>query len=162
MRHSDSGLPAKVSDNFIVLNPGHFSKEDVKAAYDRICSRKIKVKPEPVIPKPAKKKRLRQSAGPNKTEKEFEHFLDWMGHVSIVREGLGLRLGNGVVYWPDYVSRHPNTPDHLYVWEVKGFFRDDAAVKLKVAASLFPEFSFVLTWKDKSIQGGFSTQTIYP
>jgi len=39
--------------------------------------------------------------------------------------------------------------DRIELHETKGFMRDDAAVKLKVAADKFPEFLFVLVKKIK-------------
>ena len=56
-------------------------------------------------------------------------------------ERVKLKLADNTFYTPDYMVLHPG---HIAFHEVKGFMRDDAAVKLKVAAEMFPEFCFVL------------------
>jgi hypothetical protein len=69
----------------------------------------------------------------------------------------GLQLGGEIIsyeYEPEKLTLAPNctyTPDFLVIkadskefHEVKGFMRDDAAVKLKVAAVMFPEYKFIL------------------
>jgi hypothetical protein len=40
-------------------------------------------------------------------------------------------------------------PSRLVFVETKGFMRDDAAVKLKVAASMYPAFGWLLVTRDK-------------
>lgn len=59
-------------------------------------------------------------------------------------EGLKLRLADRTFYTPDFVVQLADGSLELH--ETKGFMRDDAAIKLKVAAETFP-FRFVLvTW----------------
>lgn len=104
-------------------------------------------------------KRLRQSQKqPNKLETAFAAYLEQtQPTLTGLRAGcVTLQLANGVRYTPDLVGW---VGDDLTAWEVKGFMRDDAAVKLKVAASLWPEISFVLVWKD---QGCWRQQEILP
>lgn len=113
---------------------------------------------------------LRQSgAGMNKTEALFlAHLQATFPGAWIEREPVALKLGNGVRYNPDFLVHEPadNTageswPAQLTAYEVKGHMRDDAAVKIKVAASRFPFIRFVLVWRS-SRAGGWAMQTIVP
>lgn len=77
----------------------------------------------------------------NKTEAAFLAKLraekwDWIGIQSIT-----LKLGDDCRYTPDFVTLRDGS---LVVWEVKGFFRDDAKVKIKAAARSFPFFNFIV------------------
>jgi len=55
-------------------------------------------------------------------------------------EPFGLRLADLTFYHPDFLVVFPG---HFEIHEVKGFWREDARVKIKVAAGLFPWFKFV-------------------
>ena len=61
-------------------------------------------------------------------------------------EPVKLRLAKNTYYAPDFLVV---CPDRFEFHEVKGFARDDAMVKLKVAARLFPWFCFVLVKRSK-------------
>lgn len=112
---------------------------------------------------------LRQDRGGlNKTEAAFDAHLR-ANAMRPLREGLTLRLGNGVRYSPDFVVITDATNGHavpvceIRCYEVKGFMRDDAAVKVKVAASLFPLFAFYLvTKRTKKQGGGWSIERVLP
>jgi hypothetical protein len=109
------------------------------------------------------KARLRQDTkGPNRTEAAFDAYLradDEQDHIK--REGITLRIGNGVRYTPDFTSQ--NLEGMTCFWEVKGFMREDAAIKVKVAASLFPFFIFYLvTKRTKKQGGGWSIEQVLP
>lgn len=54
-------------------------------------------------------------------------------------EAVKLRLANNTFYTPDFLIAYPT---HFEFIEVKGFWRDDARVKIKVAAQQFPNFKF--------------------
>ena len=57
-------------------------------------------------------------------------------------EAIKLRLAKRTWYTPDFMVW---TPEGIEIHETKGgFIRDDAAVKIKVAAETFKEFKFVL------------------
>lgn len=67
-------------------------------------------------------------------------------------EALTLRLADDTRYTPDFLVQH--TTGQLELEEVKGgFIRDDAAVKIKVAASLYP-FRFTMYQRLTQKQGG--------
>ena len=64
-------------------------------------------------------------------------------------EEIKFRLADKTWYTPDFFVR---MADGTYeVHECKGFMRDDAAVKIKVAARLFPCFVFRLFHKGKEV-----------
>jgi hypothetical protein len=102
---------------------------------------------------------IRQSTKPklNKTEAAFLESLEHTGHDTIHVQAITLTLANGVRYTPDFVCT--TTGGSVYAYEVKGFMRDDAAVKIKVAAKEYPWISFCLVVKRK---GGWSHQQVYP
>ena len=102
-------------------------------------------------------KRLRQNSGPklNKTEAAFGEWLaEHQPGAKVYAQGLTFLLGNGVRYTPDYIVRTYEedslgkiTSLQITAYEVKGFMRDDAAVKIKVAASLYSWVTFKLVWR---------------
>ena len=65
-------------------------------------------------------------------------------------EPLKLRIGRGAYYTPDFVV-YPGQPSlyNLFIYEVKGFWREAARVRIKVAAERYPNFNFVaVTYSD--------------
>lgn len=93
---------------------------------------------------------LRQKSGPalNKWESAFFDRLkiDNPG-CDVLAHPVTLRLANGVRYTPDFIVFGPIGAMHAY--EVKGHMRDDAAVKIKVAASTYPKIQFTLVTRVK-------------
>jgi hypothetical protein len=61
-------------------------------------------------------------------------------------EAVKSRLADRTFYTPDFLVVYP---DHFEFHEVKGFAMDDAMVKIKVAARLYPWFRFVLVRYDR-------------
>lgn len=112
------------------------------------------------ISKPA----LRQDrSGMNKTEADFLAHLKATTprEIEIHREGLGMRIGNGCVYWPDFITSDAHF-DMVCAYEIKGFMRDDAAVKIKAAAAKFRTFKFFLVFRDKSQASGWRIEEVMP
>ena len=62
-------------------------------------------------------------------------------------ESLKLRLADKTFYTPDFLVMLPS--GELEFHEVKGFWEDDARVKIKVAAEQYPEFGFIAVMWDK-------------
>ncbi len=64
------------------------------------------------------------------------------------REPIKVRLAGRTWFTPDFAVWFPYTADTISgrftLIEVKGFMRDDASVKLKVAADLYPEWRWLL------------------
>lgn len=80
--------------------------------------------------------RLREHAGE----------LAWVRH-----HPFGLRLADRTFYHPDYAVMRADGV--LEVYEVKGFWEEDARVKIKVAAEQFP-FPFIAVTRRKRAEGG--------
>ncbi len=86
--------------------------------------------------------------GMNKTERSFAETLNQhMDEILVWYFGsFKLRLAGATWYTPDfYVNLYSHRPTLV---EVKGFFRDDAAVKLKVAAETYPCFRWLLVRRE--------------
>ncbi len=98
----------------------------------------------------------------NKTEKRFAAEL-WAREregkiIKWEYEALRLILGHACSYTPDFYVLDPQ--GNICFYEVKGFWRDDARVKIKTAARKFPEFTFVaVSW---SKQAGWQYEEIKP
>lgn len=122
-------------------------------------------------PVPAKKapSRIRQnSAGLNKTEQAFFDYLQARNDPGVPRtvlppQSMTLRIANGCRYTPDFVVVYHGAmhePVEVIAYEVKGFMRDDAAVKIKVAATAFPWITFHLVTKLPGGGGGWSISEV--
>jgi hypothetical protein len=86
----------------------------------------------------------------NKTEKAFLNLLRhgsksiWIGIQAIT-----LKLGDDCRYTPDFFALHQD--GSLHAIEVKGFWRDDARVKIKVAARMYSFIQFTAAqYKNKA------------
>lgn len=102
---------------------------------------------------------MRQKRGSklNKTEAAFEAYLRGFYNADKIGvQDITLHLGNGVRYTPDF-----HIAGHTY-YEVKGYMRDDAAVKLKVAAAKFDFFEFFLVFRDKAAPSGWRIERVLP
>lgn len=86
----------------------------------------------------------------NKTEAAYAAYLEILkraGEIADYRfEAVKLRLADKTFYTPDFVVLAPDGV--LEMHEVKGFWEEDARVKIKVAAAQFP-FRFVAITRDK-------------
>lgn len=80
----------------------------------------------------------------NKTEQAYADLLKlrlMSGEIAWYKfEAINIRLADNTFYKPDFMVMLAN--GEIEVHEVKGFWTDDARVKIKVAASIFP-FRFV-------------------
>ena len=79
--------------------------------------------------------------GMNKTEREYADRLERQrlaGEICAWRfEPFNFRLANRTYYRPDFLVV---CAGHFEIHEVKGFWQDDALVKIKVAAEMHPWF----------------------
>lgn len=84
----------------------------------------------------------------NKTEREYADHLNMLKMAGEIEdwkyEGIKFKLANNTHYIPDFLVVYPT---HMEIHEVKGFWRDDGRVKIKVAADLFPWFKFIAVQK---------------
>jgi hypothetical protein len=96
----------------------------------------------------------------NKTEAAYGDHLEQRrltGDVIWFRfEGIKLRLADNTFYTPDYFVMRSD--GHLEVHEVKGFWRDDARVKIKVAAEMYPFRFIAVKAKPKRDGGGWEME----
>ena len=80
----------------------------------------------------------------NKTEAAYALFLETMRNAGDILwfkfKGVKLRLADNTFYSPDFAVMRAD--GQLQMHEVKGFWEDDARVKIKVAADLYP-FTFL-------------------
>jgi len=79
----------------------------------------------------------------NKTERAYLNILRArFPYQPIMIQAITLRLAHATKYTPDFAYTLPTGA--LVFVETKGsFVRDDAIVKLKTAASMFPQFTFI-------------------
>jgi hypothetical protein len=93
----------------------------------------------------------------NKTEARYAEQLQLRllaGEVAwFAYEALTLKLAPDTRYTPDFVVMLSDGT--LECHEVKGFFRDDAKVKVKVAAEKFPLRFVVARERPKKLGGGW-------
>lgn len=83
----------------------------------------------------------------NKTERAFYDVLLSRGYRRVGVQDITLKLADDTRYTPDFSAIGPNA--EMIFFEVKGFFRDDAKVKLKVAARQHSWAQFYLVKKVK-------------
>jgi hypothetical protein len=86
------------------------------------------------------KGRTGRKVGMNKTEEAYALDLEIRKRAGLVEwymfEGIKLRLADNTFLTPDFFVMLPDGT--LEAHEVKGFMQEDANVKLKVAAALYP------------------------
>lgn len=91
----------------------------------------------------------------NKTEEAYAEHLkaeQYAGKVAWFKfEGVKLRLADNTFYSPDFAVMLAD--GRLQMQEVKGFWTDDARVKIKVAADLYP-FEFIAVKARAKKDGG--------
>ena len=108
---------------------------------------------------PPHKKRIRQSGKPlsNKLETNFGQWLKLMHPgAPIYEQAITFRLANGLRYTPDWVM--VDNAD-VFCYEVKGpRMWDDAVAKVKMAASVYKHFGWILVWKENGV---WSSQAVY-
>lgn len=94
----------------------------------------------------------------NKTEAAYGEYLktrQLVGHIAWFKfEGIKLRLADNTFYTPDFAVMLADGSMELH--EVKGFWTDDARVKTKVAASMYPFQIIGVTAKTKKSGGGWA------
>ena len=79
----------------------------------------------------------------NKTERAYSEYLTALG-VLWQFEEIKLRLADRTLYTPDFYL-----PSLAEFREIKGYWEDDARVKFKIVARLFPQWKFTAVRKGK-------------
>lgn len=92
-----------------------------------------------------------KSGSMNRTEQAYNDHLELLKHAGEIVwfkfEGMKFRLADKTFYTPDFSVLFSD--GRLEIHEVKGFWTDDARVKIKVAASMYP-FQFIAIKKTKT------------
>lgn len=110
------------------------------------------------VPKRSRRK-TSQVERMNKTEARYAAHLQVMQAAGLVKsfkyESIKLRLADKTWYTSDFLVISQQTLSGIKVCfaelhEVKGFWEDDARVKIKVAAEMYPFFKFVAVRANKS------------
>jgi len=119
-------------------------KEQQRQAWETVVpgdETPISEKPKPIIP----------ATRMNKTEAKFAAYLEQLKHLNKIVawqfEPIRFRLAWKTGYTPDFlvISR-----DNFSFYEVKGFMRDDAAVKIKTTAEIYPWFRWFIVYLKKN------------
>ncbi|MFQ0999768.1 DUF1064 domain-containing protein [Gilliamella bombi] len=96
----------------------------------------------------------------NKTETEYYQYLKTLEQANEITwfkfEGLKFKLANNTTYTPDFVVMNKDGLIELH--EVKGFWMDDARVKIKVAADMYPFKFLAIKKKAKKLGGGWEIE----
>jgi len=96
----------------------------------------------------------------NETEKRYGDHLELRKQAGDVAwycfEGIKLRLADNTFYTPDYPVMRSD--GHLEIHEVKGHWMDDASVKIKVAAEMYPFRFIAVKAKPKKDGGGWEME----
>lgn len=87
----------------------------------------------------------------NKTEKAYSNFLEARNRIGEILwysfEPINIRLAKNTFYKVDFLVM--TKEGYLEAHEVKGFWTDDARVKIKIAAEKLPVFKFVAARLEK-------------
>lgn len=97
----------------------------------------------------------------NKTEYAYSEHLRLLQLTEKIAwfkfEAIKLRLADNTFYSPDFLVLHQDGV--LEAHEVKGFWEDDARVKIKVAASLYPFRFMAVTVRGRKLGNGWDVET---
>lgn len=101
-----------------------------------------------------------KSGAMNKTEQAYAAYLAQLQAVGGILwhkfEGMKLRLADNTFYTPDFAVMRPDGQIELH--EVKGFWQDDARVKIKVAADMYPFKFLAIKARAKKSGGGWEVE----
>jgi len=96
----------------------------------------------------------------NETETAYAATLDARRHAGEVAwfkcEGIKLRLADNTFYTPDFAVMLADGV--LEMHEVKGFWQDDARVKIKIAADMYPLRFVAIHARPQKIGGGWELE----
>ncbi len=102
--------------------------------------------------KPGEMNKLEAKMADELRAKQLAGDIEWFAF-----EGITLKLADRTRYTPDFLVMLCD--GQLECWEVKGHWEDDARVKIKVAASLFPFVFRAFKPRTKKDGGGWSVET---
>lgn len=97
----------------------------------------------------------------NKTEAAYALTLEIQRRAGLVKsflfESVRLKIGHDCWYTPDFLVI--TAADEIECHEVKGFWRDDARVKIKAASERYA-FRFIAVMRDKNSPIGWDYEEI--
>lgn len=97
----------------------------------------------------------------NKTEATYAGELEMRlraGEVAWYKfEGIKLRLADNTFFTPDFIVM--GAGGQIECHEVKGYWLDDARVKIKIAAEMYPFVFLALRPRPKKAGGGWDVET---
>lgn len=100
----------------------------------------------------------------NKTEAAYAELLEQLKVASRIQwyrfEGLKLRLADKTFYTPDFAVMRDDGVMECH--EVKGFWQDDARVKIKIAAEMYPFRFMAAKPRAKKHGGGWEYEVFGP
>lgn len=88
----------------------------------------------------------------NKTERAYHQYLVCMNYQWLGVQNITLKLADDCRLTPDFA--YLDKDGHLVMIDVKGFQREDALIKMKVAARMFPWIRFVIVKRNPN--GGWA------
>ena len=124
------------------------SLAELKALQDRMRRPAKEEQPDP--PRPSNLPRTdRMNKLEGRYSREVLEVWKRAGEIEDYKfEALKFRLADSTFYTPDFMVCFK---DHIEMHETKGFWRDDARVKIKVAAEMFKAFRFMaVQWHRKA------------
>lgn len=135
--------------------------EQMQEYQSRIRAKTVPVPPKVSTPVQRVQALGRLKAGAmNKTEAAYAELLEQQkraGKVAWFRfEGMKFRLADSTFYTPDFCVMLIS--GELEMHEIKGFWTDDARVKIKVAADMYPMRFVALSPLPKKSGGGWKTE----
>jgi hypothetical protein len=135
-----------IEDDLAMLSPAHREQAllQINPQHKVVCQK------QPIVAKETVAKSKPTPRGMNPTEAKYADHLEILRHARVIVswkfEAIRLRLANRAWFKPDFlvVARNEDKDCDVFQFhEVKGFWREAARVRIKVAADLFPEFNFV-------------------
>ena len=141
-----------IEDDLAMLSPAHREQAllQINPQHKVVCQK------QPIVAKETVAKSNPAPRGMNPTEARYADRLEILRRageiVSWKFEAIRLRLANGAWFKPDFlvVARNEDKGCDIHqIHEVKGFWREAARVRIKVAADLFKEYDFIVVkWED--------------
>lgn len=117
-------------------------RSDVRVELERTADRRVET------PAPAKPRRGRLNKLEARFQREFlQRKRDKGDLLWYDFEALKFRLADGAWYTPDFVSEDMH--GSMVAWETKGFWREAARIRIKVAADKYPWIRFIAVTRDR-------------
>jgi hypothetical protein len=134
-----------------------YHRRKMSPAHILMQAQKVRIHPDTQFQVNITKRPPTEVAKLNKTEKARLSLLEALKVPCLNVQAITLKLADDCRFTPDF--SYVNENGKLTFEDVKGFQREDALIKIKVAARKFSEFSFVIVKKTAS---GWDVQEVKP